>query len=69
MIDRQHGRMVIGCDACGRRSEGDSNEWIAAWLQAKREGWQARKIGKEWCQFCGGLCASKLTDDQIRYRH
>jgi hypothetical protein len=45
------------------------NEWVEVWLLAKREGWRARKIGKEWCQFCGELCASKLADDQIRYRH
>jgi hypothetical protein len=71
MIDRHHGRIVIACDACGRLSEGGSNEWVEVWLQAKRGGWQTRKIGKDWCQFCGEVCASKHKhgDDQIRYRH
>jgi hypothetical protein len=69
MINRQHGRIVFGCDACARLSEGGSSEWIELWLQAKREGWRARKIGKHWYQFCGELCISKLADAQIRRRH
>ena len=69
MIDSQHGGIVIACDACGRLSEGDSTEWVKVWLQAKRDGWQTRKIAKNWCQFCGEVCASKLGDDQIGYRH
>jgi hypothetical protein len=39
MIDSQHARIVIACDACGRLSEGESNEWVEAWLQTKRDGW------------------------------
>ena len=62
MIGHQHGKIVIACDACGRTFEGDSDEWIDVWPQARREGWRVRKIGKDWCQFCG-------FDDQIRYRH
>ena len=69
MIGREPGRIVITCDACGRLLQGDSDEWIDVWPRASRAGWRARKIGKEWCQFCGELCASKLTDDQIRHRH
>jgi hypothetical protein len=68
MIDRHHGRIVIVCDACGCRSEGDSNECAKVWLQAKRQGWQTRKIDKNWCQFCGEVCASKLADDQMSMR-
>ena len=62
LIGRQHGRIVIACDACGRTFESDSDEWIDVWPQARREGWRVRKIGKDWRQFCG-------SDDQIRYRH
>jgi hypothetical protein len=69
MIGREPGKIVITCDACGRFLQGDSDEWIDAWPRASRAGWRARKIGKEWCQFCGELCASKLTDDQISHRH
>jgi hypothetical protein len=69
MIDRQHGRIVIVCNACGRTFEGDGDEWLEVWLRAKRGGWQTRKVGKNWCQFCSEVCASKLADDQIRYRH
>ena len=69
MIDRQHGMIVIACDAYGRHSEGDSSKWVEVWLQAKREGWQTRKAGKNWCQFCGEACAPKLADDQIKYGH
>jgi hypothetical protein len=63
MIDRQHGRIVIACDACNRLSEGDSNEWVEVWLRAKRDGWRTRKIGKSWSQFCGEACASKVADE------
>jgi hypothetical protein len=69
MINRQHGTTVIACDACGRLSQSDSNEWAKVWLQAKRAGWRTRKVGKNWGQFCGEVCASKLADDRIRYRH
>jgi hypothetical protein len=65
MIDRRYGRNVIACDACGRLLQGDSNEWAEIWLQAKREGRQTRKIGKNWCQFCGEACASKLADNPL----
>jgi hypothetical protein len=67
MIDRQHGRIVIVCDACGRLLQGDSDEWIDFWPRASRQGWRTRKIGKNWYQFCGVLCASKLADDQIKH--
>ena len=69
MIGRQHGRIVLACDACGHVSERNSDEWIDVWPRAKRDGWQTRKIGKNWYQFCGEVCASKFGDDQIGYRH
>jgi hypothetical protein len=65
MIDRQHGRIVIACDVCGRLSDATATSVWGVWLQAKREGWRTRKIGKYWRQFCGVVCASKLADDQI----
>jgi hypothetical protein len=68
LIHRQHDRIVIDCDACDRTFEGNSDELINVWPQAKREGWQVRKVGKDWCQFCGEMCASKLAF-QIRCRH
>ena len=57
LIHRQHDRIVTDCDACDRTFEGNSDELINVWPQAKREGWQVRKVGKDWCQFCG-------SDDQ-----
>ncbi len=68
MIDRQHDRIVFGCDACGRLSEGDGRGFVGCWLQARREGWGVRKIGKDWHQFCG-MCVSKLIDAQISRPH
>jgi hypothetical protein len=65
LIGRQHGRIVIACDACGRTFEGDSDELIDVWPQARRKGWRARKISRNWCQFCGEMCVSKLADNQI----
>ena len=42
LIGRQHGRIVIACDACGRTFEGDSDGWIDVWPQARRIGERAR---------------------------
>ena len=79
MIGRQHGRIVIACDACGRMFEGDSDEWIDVWPQARRKGWRVRKIGKDWYQFCGSgaecerrrpgthHCRTMLAGQSIRF--
>jgi hypothetical protein len=57
MIDRQFGKTIIGCDSCDETFIGESGEdFDTVWAAAKREGWSARKIAKEWlhgCPDCG----------------
>lgn len=52
MIDRQHGRIVIECDACDETFEGDSDNWQEVWPAAKRDGWKSRQFGGEWLHMC-----------------
>ena len=52
MIDRQHNRIVIECDACDNVHEGSSLEWNEVWPEAKRLGWNSRKIGNDWVHTC-----------------
>lgn len=54
MIDRQHGHIIIECDACDETYEGDSDDWSEVWPAAKREGWRVRKIADEWVHTCPG---------------
>ena len=57
MIDRQHDRIVIGCDSCEEVFEGETGEEFGmVWNTAKRDGWSTRKIADEWlhgCPRCG----------------
>lgn len=52
MIDRQHGKIVIECDACDETLQGDSDNWQEVWPAAKRDGWRTRQIGSEWVHMC-----------------
>jgi hypothetical protein len=52
MIDRQHGKIVIECDACDETFQGDSDDWKEVWPAAKREGWRTRTVGNEWIHMC-----------------
>jgi hypothetical protein len=54
MIDRQHGKILIECDACDATFQGDTDDWREEWAVAKAEGWKTRKIGEEWMHFCAG---------------
>ena len=53
MIDRQHGRIIIECDACDETFEGGiGDDFDVVWPAARSEGWQARKIGDQWAHIC-----------------
>ena len=55
MIDRQHGHIVIECDACPEIFDGQPDEeWGPTWASAKRDGWKTRQIAGEWLHFCPG---------------
>lgn len=49
MIDRQSGRILIGCDSCPEVFEGEpGDEFAVVWRAAKNDGWTTRKIANEW---------------------
>jgi hypothetical protein len=52
MIDRQHGHVLIHCDACEETYEGNSDDFYEVWPAAKRDGWRTRKIAEEWVHTC-----------------
>jgi hypothetical protein len=52
MITRQHGNLVFECDTCDEVLESATSDFGAAWNQAKRDGWRAKKIGTEWVHEC-----------------
>jgi hypothetical protein len=52
MIDRQHGKLVIECDACDETFQGDNDNWQEVWPAAKRDGWKTRKVGDDWLHMC-----------------
>jgi hypothetical protein len=56
VIDRQHGKIIFECDACGDVLETEQPDWATAKAIADREGWFYRKVGQDWvhgCADCG----------------
>lgn len=44
---------VVECDSCDDVVESERGElWETFWPRAKREGWKAKAIGKEWVHAC-----------------
>jgi hypothetical protein len=44
---------AIECDSCNEVYEGEPGEaWEDVWPRAKREGWKAKQIGKDWVHAC-----------------
>jgi hypothetical protein len=60
VIDRQHGTVVIGCDACDEVLDTEETDFAVAWPEARRVGWTARKMGNEWVHLCPG-CKEEHT--------
>lgn len=54
MMDRQHGKIVFECDACGDTLETGEREFSDAWDMAKSDGWRVRKIepSNVWVHSC-----------------
>jgi hypothetical protein len=55
-IHRQKGNVIIECDRCETQFTLDSPDYELTWAAAKRDGWEAKKIGKDWvngCPNCG----------------
>lgn len=52
MLDRQHGKINFECDSCAHIYTSEVSDFDEAWAVAKRDGWKAQKIGKEWVHAC-----------------
>lgn len=52
MIDRQYDQIVFECDCCEETWESDTLEFNPAWVEARRQGWKAKKIGSDWLHAC-----------------
>jgi Fe2+ or Zn2+ uptake regulation protein len=50
--DRQHGRIIFVCDACGETQEAADDDFDSFWQGLKKQGWQARKEDDEWQHLC-----------------
>ena len=46
MLDRQYGKLVVECDACGDTLETDTKDFHEARDIMQREGWKIRKEGE-----------------------
>ena len=58
MIDRQRGKIVFSCDACGEALETDTDDFTEANVQRRDAGWQAwKEVEGEWVHFCSERCA------------
>lgn len=51
-IERRGGQIELSCDVCGTVRETGTDDWETAWPTAKRDGWKAQKIGKDWLHSC-----------------
>jgi hypothetical protein len=57
VIYRQHGLIMFECDSCAETLSTDTDDFDAAWFEARSEGWRARKIGERLehqCPNCAG---------------
>lgn len=53
MIDRQHGNICFECDTgCGAVLATEHNDFTDAVKEFRRDGWQSRKIGRDWKHLC-----------------
>jgi hypothetical protein len=63
MMDKQHGDYIFECNICGSTLTTDQADFNVAITIMKRNGWNARKIGKDWvhgCDRCGDPVRGEL---------
>ncbi len=63
MMDRQKGDFVFECDVCGSVLETYQADFDVARNMLRRQGWTARKVGKDWihgCAKCGNPAGKEL---------
>lgn len=56
MLDRQHGRLVFECDACGQTLDTETREFNEALRMMRDASWRAQQVGGDWVHTCAG-CA------------
>lgn len=60
MIERDRDREIsFTCDTCGETENSRTDEFNAAWADAKEDGWKTQKVGNDWVHTCP-TCARKL---------
>lgn len=58
MIDRQRGKIIFECDACGDTLETDESDFADANRARRDAGWAAVHVkGDEWAHYCSERCA------------
>lgn len=62
MLDRQHGKFIVECDACGEALETETADFDEARATMQREGWKIRKIRNVWIHGCPD-CGVPQADD------
>lgn len=50
--ERQGSELVFYCDKCSEYIETEESEWSVAWGMARRDGWQALRVGAEYIHYC-----------------
>jgi hypothetical protein len=60
MIEREgfDREITFYCDACSADEETGCTDFDDARACIKRKGWVIKKVGDEWCHFCGQECAN-----------
>lgn len=66
MLDRQHGKIIFECDACGEVLESDTNDFAQALTVLRRRGWGANKLGTDWIHRCSGCAEKPQRDSRAR---
>jgi hypothetical protein len=53
MLDRQKGKLVFECDACGECLYTECRDFVEALYSMRTNDWTAIKIGDVWVHNCG----------------
>lgn len=66
MIDRQHGKIIFECDACGEVLETDTSDFTAALTAMRAAQWRAAPFGKDWVHTCNGCADTAERKNRAR---
>lgn len=63
MIEKQYGRYVGACDACGVELGAEYDDFQDAVDGMKANGWKTVKVGEDWANYCPE-CAESMTPNR-----